>query len=57
MNNREYFEERDKKIYEMFNSGKSYVACGIEFEITDSGVKQALRRHRKRFALPKGRKK
>lgn len=49
--------ERDSRIYEMFMSGKSYVACGMEFEITDSGVKQALRRHRERNNLPKGRNK
>lgn len=55
MNTRQYFIDRDRRIYEMFISGKSYVACGIEFEITDSGIKQALRRHRKRNNLPKGR--
>lgn len=55
MSSKKHFIERDKKIYEMFCSGKSYVACGTEFEITDSGVKQALRRHRERNSLPNGR--
>lgn len=55
MSSKKHFIERDKKIYEMFCSGKSYVACSMEFEITDSGVRQALRRHRERNNLPNGR--
>lgn len=48
--------ERDQAIYDMFRAGKKYGIIAHEFNITDSGVKQALARHRKLHNLPKGRK-
>jgi Mor family transcriptional regulator len=48
--------ERDEAIYQMWRSGKKYKAVAIEFEITESGVSQAIKRYRKQHNLPNGRK-
>jgi hypothetical protein len=49
---------REKQIYELFVSGKQYknIVIIIGDTMTESGVKQALARYRKRNNLPNGRK-
>jgi hypothetical protein len=50
-------QAREKLCYDLYMKGLTYdaIAYDIHDELTINGVKQALKRHRKRNDLPNGR--
>jgi hypothetical protein len=51
-------QEREQKVYDLYMAGYRYknIVALIGDEMTESGIKQALQRYRKRNNLPNGRK-
>lgn len=48
MSKRKIFRDRDEIIYARFMAGKRQKAIGLDYELTESGVKQAVARVRRR---------
>jgi len=56
MNKATFYAARDKSIYDDFMSGKMYAYLSYTYDLTESGIKQVLRRYRAAHNLPNGRK-